>query len=336
MSTDASFLFSSLHLIKMRTRTREEKLTSTRTHTLRDIDTSNGYSNYAWCHHFLNVCRLVSPFSSKWSIERCRWIDDLSFDSLFSVPLRAIVIADWWENRSASFSLAVFQEKNASAERRGEKSISLIFRQTISFYCISLSSYMLINSDWSVVPKWRISLFSIYFLISKRKKRMTFQRNLQHLPRLLHQRTTTINIRQGPRPFSNRPTTKKKTKNEANKNAWKTRWWTVARRRRTVKRLDIFNKIVFILIRIITMTDRNDVRDASSSPSSKHSNWNDVFVNNVTYRVRRDKTDRFISFSSAPEREHLASAINLSATQVKIWFQNRKTILLMTRPYASI
>ncbi len=33
----------------------------------------------------------------------------------------------------------------------------------------------------------------------------------------------------------------------------------------------------------------------------------------------------------APEREHLASAINLSATQVKIWFQNRKEKLNLSK-----
>jgi hypothetical protein len=36
-------------------------------------------------------------------------------------------------------------------------------------------------------------------------------------------------------------------------------------------------------------------------------------------------------FSIAPEREHLASAINLSATQVKIWFQNRKEKLNLSK-----
>ena len=32
----------------------------------------------------------------------------------------------------------------------------------------------------------------------------------------------------------------------------------------------------------------------------------------------------YVCLLIAPEREHLASSINLSATQVKIWFQNRK------------
>jgi len=35
----------------------------------------------------------------------------------------------------------------------------------------------------------------------------------------------------------------------------------------------------------------------------------------------------------APEREHLASAINLSATQVKIWFQNRKEKLNLSKNF---
>jgi hypothetical protein len=36
---------------------------------------------------------------------------------------------------------------------------------------------------------------------------------------------------------------------------------------------------------------------------------------------RRFKQQRYLS---APEREHMAAAIKLSSTQVKIWFQNRR------------
>lgn len=65
-----------------------------------------------------------------------------------------------------------------------------------------------------------------------------------------------------------------------------------------------------------------------------------LFTKQQTFELeRRFRQQRYLSgksreieqidhqFSSleflAPEREHLASAINLSATQVKIWFQNR-------------
>jgi hypothetical protein len=74
------------------------------------------------------------------------------------------------------------------------------------------------------------------------------------------------------------------------------------------------------------MKHRKDVRDEFYLPNNKHLNLNDVFDNNVIYPVGNlffnIQIHRF-QFLKAPEREHLASAINLSATQVKIWFQNR-------------
>ncbi len=62
-----------------------------------------------------------------------------------------------------------------------------------------------------------------------------------------------------------------------------------------------------------------------------------LFTKQQTFELeRRFRQQRYLSgmkhfsflffiilFFLAPEREHLASAINLSATQVKIWFQNR-------------
>ena len=47
-----------------------------------------------------------------------------------------------------------------------------------------------------------------------------------------------------------------------------------------------------------------------------------LFTKNQTYELeRRFRQQRYLS---APEREHLASMINLSPTQVKIWFQNHR------------
>ncbi|CAF1015717.1 unnamed protein product [Adineta steineri] len=47
-----------------------------------------------------------------------------------------------------------------------------------------------------------------------------------------------------------------------------------------------------------------------------------LFTKQQTFELeRRFRQQRYLS---APEREHLASAINLSATQVKIWFQNHR------------
>ncbi|CAL4108352.1 unnamed protein product, partial [Meganyctiphanes norvegica] len=47
-----------------------------------------------------------------------------------------------------------------------------------------------------------------------------------------------------------------------------------------------------------------------------------LFSKSQTYELeRRFRTQRYLS---APEREHLASLINLTPTQVKIWFQNHR------------
>jgi hypothetical protein len=96
----------------------------------------------------------------------------------------------------------------------------------------------------------------------------------------------------------------------------------VVQHQKIVKHQNIFNKNIFII-----MKHQKDVKDEFYLLNNKHLNLNDVFDNNVIYPV--GNLDSFciqflyFHFLQAPEREHLASAINLSATQVKIWFQNR-------------
>ncbi|CAF3898072.1 unnamed protein product [Rotaria sp. Silwood2] len=59
-----------------------------------------------------------------------------------------------------------------------------------------------------------------------------------------------------------------------------------------------------------------------------------LFTKQQTFELeRRFRQQRYLS---APEREHLASAINLSATQVKIWFQNHRYKMKRSRPDKSL
>ncbi|CAF1297017.1 unnamed protein product [Rotaria magnacalcarata] len=59
-----------------------------------------------------------------------------------------------------------------------------------------------------------------------------------------------------------------------------------------------------------------------------------LFTKQQTFELeRRFRQQRYLS---APEREHLASAINLSATQVKIWFQNHRYKMKRSRPDKSM
>lgn len=51
-----------------------------------------------------------------------------------------------------------------------------------------------------------------------------------------------------------------------------------------------------------------------------------LFSKAQTYELeRRFRQQRYLS---APEREHLASIIRLTPTQVKIWFQNHRLVLV--------
>lgn len=67
----------------------------------------------------------------------------------------------------------------------------------------------------------------------------------------------------------------------------------------------------------MTDTDRN-----STIPTNKKRKRRVLFSKAQTYELeRRFRQQRYLS---APEREHLASLIRLTPTQVKIWFQNHR------------
>ncbi|KAM9317114.1 homeobox protein Nkx-2.2 [Gastrophryne carolinensis] len=66
----------------------------------------------------------------------------------------------------------------------------------------------------------------------------------------------------------------------------------------------------------------NDKETSSSSESGKKRKRRVLFSKAQTYELeRRFRQQRYLS---APEREHLASLIRLTPTQVKIWFQNHR------------
>lgn len=64
-------------------------------------------------------------------------------------------------------------------------------------------------------------------------------------------------------------------------------------------------------------------RDLSGHPKPRPRRKPRVLFSQVQVLAleRRFKQQRYLS---APEREHLASALQLTSTQVKIWFQNRR------------
>ncbi|XP_038252115.1 homeobox protein Nkx-2.2 isoform X2 [Dermochelys coriacea] len=66
----------------------------------------------------------------------------------------------------------------------------------------------------------------------------------------------------------------------------------------------------------------NDKDTASAGDSGKKRKRRVLFSKAQTYELeRRFRQQRYLS---APEREHLASLIRLTPTQVKIWFQNHR------------
>lgn len=66
----------------------------------------------------------------------------------------------------------------------------------------------------------------------------------------------------------------------------------------------------------------NDKEPSSNGDSGKKRKRRVLFSKAQTYELeRRFRQQRYLS---APEREHLASLIRLTPTQVKIWFQNHR------------
>ncbi|XP_063774258.1 homeobox protein Nkx-2.2 isoform X2 [Pseudophryne corroboree] len=66
----------------------------------------------------------------------------------------------------------------------------------------------------------------------------------------------------------------------------------------------------------------NDKETSSNADSGKKRKRRVLFSKAQTYELeRRFRQQRYLS---APEREHLASLIRLTPTQVKIWFQNHR------------
>ncbi|XP_022087657.1 homeobox protein Nkx-2.2-like [Acanthaster planci] len=75
--------------------------------------------------------------------------------------------------------------------------------------------------------------------------------------------------------------------------------------------------------------DESANQDSSSSDPPKKRKRRVLFSKAQTYELeRRFRQQRYLS---APEREHLASIIRLTPTQVKIWFQNHRYKLKRSR-----
>ena len=68
--------------------------------------------------------------------------------------------------------------------------------------------------------------------------------------------------------------------------------------------------------------DQTNVGDDAKSQPTKKKKRRVLFSKAQTYELeRRFKQQRYLS---APEREHLASVLNLTPQQIKIWFQNHR------------
>lgn len=70
------------------------------------------------------------------------------------------------------------------------------------------------------------------------------------------------------------------------------------------------------------MEEDEEEEQRQAMPGSKKRKRRVLFSKQQTYELeRRFRQQRYLS---APEREHLASIIHLTPTQVKIWFQNHR------------
>lgn len=76
--------------------------------------------------------------------------------------------------------------------------------------------------------------------------------------------------------------------------------------------------------------DHEDVKEHEQQPGGhKKRKRRVLFSKAQTYELeRRFRQQRYLS---APEREHLASIIRLTPTQVKIWFQNHRLVAIIRK-----
>ncbi|KAL3190892.1 hypothetical protein MRX96_019138 [Rhipicephalus microplus] len=72
---------------------------------------------------------------------------------------------------------------------------------------------------------------------------------------------------------------------------------------------------------VVDNAESNGIRENSGRPR-KRKKPRVLFSQSQVYELeRRFKQQKYLS---APERDHLANALKLTSTQVKIWFQNRR------------